>query len=76
MDFALGSAAGTENVLDGANGVANQGTQWWQNGAYLLMVLHYLLLMDLANNTAVAAEKSNLYFGTGLYYLTTTKLSY
>ena len=63
----LQNAAGTENVSSiGANGVSNQGTMWWQNGALSIDGVKLFVANGLADNTAVAAEKSNLFFGTGL----------
>jgi len=50
----------------GANGVNAQGTQWWNNGALSFDGVKLFVANGLANNTAMAAEKSNLFFGTGL----------
>ena len=50
----------------GANGTNNQGTQWWNNGALSFDGVKLFVANGLADNTAVAAEKSNLFFGTGL----------
>jgi hypothetical protein len=63
----LENAAGSENVSSiGANGVANQGTMWWQNGALSFDGVRLFVANGLVDNHAVAAEKSNLFFGTGL----------
>jgi len=63
----LENAAGSENVSSiGANGVANQGTMWWQNGALSFDGVKLFVANGLVDNHAVAAEKSNLFFGTGL----------
>jgi len=63
----LQNAAGTENVSDiGANGVSGQGTMWWQNGALSFDGVKLFVANGLGDNKAVAAEKSNLFFGTGL----------
>ena len=63
----LENAAGTENVSSiGANGVSNQGTMWWQNGALSFDGVKLFVANGLPDNHAVAAEKSNLFFGTGL----------
>ena len=63
----LQNAAGTENVSDiGANGVSGQGTMWWQNGALSFDGVKLFVANGLADNRAVAAQKSNLFFGTGL----------
>ena len=51
----------------GANGVDNKGTLWYGMGQDLAFDGVKLFVANgLANNTAIAAEKSNLYFGTGL----------
>ena len=63
----LQNAAGTENVSDiGANGVGSQGTMWWQNGALSFDGVKLFVANGLGDNKAVAAQKSNLFFGTGL----------
>ena len=50
----------------GAAGTNNQGTQWWNNGSLSFDGVKLFVANGLADNTAVAAEKSNLFFGTGL----------
>ena len=50
----------------GANGVNNQGTQWWNNGALTFDGVKLFVAQGLNDDTAMAAQKSNLYFGTGL----------
>ena len=50
----------------GANGINSQGTQWWNNGALSFDGVKLFVANGLADNTAMAAEKSNLFFGTGL----------
>lgn len=50
----------------GANGVNNQGTQWWNNGALTFDGVKLFVAQGMADDTAMAAQKSNLYFGTGL----------
>ena len=50
----------------GANGVNAAGTQWWNNGSLSFDGVKIFVANGLADNTAVAAEKSNLFFGTGL----------
>jgi hypothetical protein len=51
----------------GANGVDNKGTLWYGMGQNLAFDGVKLFVANgLADNTAVAAEKSNLFFGTGL----------
>ena len=50
----------------GANGTNAQGTQWWNNGSLSFDGVTIFVANGLADNYIVAAEKSNLYFGTGL----------
>ena len=50
----------------GAAGTDSKGTQWFNNGALSFDGVKIFVANGLANNTAVAAEKSNLFFGTGL----------
>ena len=51
----------------GANGVDNKGTLWYGMGQDLAFDGVKLFVANgLADNTAMAAQKSNLYFGTGL----------
>lgn len=50
----------------GANGTNNMGTQWWNNGALSFDGVKIFVANGLAANTAIVAEKSNLFFGTGL----------
>ena len=50
----------------GANGVNAQGTQWWNNGALSFDGVKLFVANGLADNTAMAAQKSNLFFATGL----------
>ena len=50
----------------GANGVNAEGTQWWNNGALSFDGVKIFVANGLADNFMVAAEKSNLFFGTGL----------
>jgi len=50
----------------GAAGVDNKGTMWWQGGGLSFDGVKLFVANGLADNTAMAAEKSNLYFGTGL----------
>ena len=65
---ALTNVAGTENVGSvGANGIDNRGTLWFGGNENLSIDgVKIFVANGLPNNTAVAAEKSNLYFGTGL----------
>jgi hypothetical protein len=50
----------------GANGTNNLGTQWWNNGSLSFDGVKIFVANGLADNRMVAAQKSNLYFGTGL----------
>jgi hypothetical protein len=59
----------------GANGTNSMGTQWWNNGSLTFDGVKIFVCNGMAANTAIAAEKSNLYFGTGLLNdLNTVKL--
>lgn len=63
----LENAAGTDNVSSiGANGVSGNGTMWYTGGGLSFDGVKLFVANGLADNTAIAAEKSNLYFGTGL----------
>ena len=50
----------------GANGVNAEGTQWWNNGALSFDGVKIFVANGLADNFMMAAQKSNLFFGTGL----------
>ena len=50
----------------GANGTNAQGTQWWNNGALTFDGVKIFVANGLSDNYIMAAEKSNLFFGTGL----------
>jgi len=50
----------------GAAGTNAMGTQWWNNGSLSFDGVKLFVANGLADNVAMAAEKSNLYFGTGL----------
>jgi hypothetical protein len=50
----------------GSNGTNAQGTQWYNNGDLSFDGIKIFVADGLANNTAIAAQKSNLYFGTSL----------
>ena len=53
----------------GAAGTDNKGTQWYNGGAGLQFDgIQIALATGLSDNDAVAAQKSNLFFGTGLMY--------
>ena len=50
----------------GANGVANMGTQWWNNGSLTVNGVKIFVSPGLSDDKMYAAQRSNLYFGTGL----------
>lgn len=50
----------------GANGTNAMGTQWFNNGSLSFDGVKVFVAEGLANNFMMAAQKSNLYFGTGL----------
>ena len=50
----------------GANGTNAMGTQWWNNGSLSFDGVNLFVANGLAADKAIAAQKSNLYFGTGL----------
>jgi hypothetical protein len=50
----------------GANGVANMGTQWWNNGSLTVNGVKIFVCPGMSDNKMYAAQRSNLYFGTGL----------
>ena len=50
----------------GANGVNNGGTTWYNGGDLAFDGVKLFVCSGLADNDMVAAQKSNLFFGTGL----------
>ena len=50
----------------GANGVNNMGTQWWNNGSLTINGVKIFVSPGMSANKMYAAQRSNLYFGTGL----------
>jgi hypothetical protein len=50
----------------GSNGTNAQGTQWFNNGSLSFDGVKIFVANGLANDYMMAAQKSNLYFGTGL----------
>jgi hypothetical protein len=50
----------------GANGTNAMGTQWWNNGSLSFDGVKIFVANGMANDYMMAAQKSNLYFGTGL----------
>lgn len=56
----------------GANGVNNMGTQWWNNGSLTVNGVKIFVCPGMSANKMYAAQRSNLYFGTGLLNDTNT----
>mgnify|MGYP000364330030 CR=1 FL=1 len=50
----------------GANGTNAMGTQWYNNGSLSFDGIKIFVAQGLAANTAIAAQKSNLFFGLSL----------
>ena len=50
----------------GANGTNAQGTQWYNNGALTFDGVKIFVANGLDDNYMMAAQQSNLFFGTGL----------
>ena len=50
----------------GANGTNAQGTQWFNNGSLSFDGVKIFVANGMTNDWMMAAQKSNLYFGTGL----------
>ena len=50
----------------GAAGTNAQGTKWFNNGSLTFDGISLFMANGLGANQAIAAEKSNIYFGTGL----------
>jgi hypothetical protein len=50
----------------GGNGLNSQGTTWYNGGDLAFDGVKIFVASGLANNTMAAAQKSNLFFGTGL----------
>jgi hypothetical protein len=50
----------------GANGVNNAGTTWYNGGDLAFDGVKLFVCSGMPNNDMVAAQKSNLFFGTGL----------
>ena len=65
---------GFGSFLNGENnsGIGAQGTMWYNGGAGLSFDgVSIVVANGLADNTMVAAQKSNLFFGTGYSTITT-----
>jgi hypothetical protein len=66
---ALQNVAASENVGIagvGANGIGANGTMWYNGGGLTFDGVKIFVANGLPDNVIVAAEKSNLFFGTGL----------
>ena len=50
----------------GANGVNNAGTTWFNGGDLAFDGVKLFVCSGLSDNTMIAAQKGNLFFGTGL----------
>ena len=50
----------------GANGTNSMGTQWWNNGSLSFDGVKIFVANGMADDYVMAAQKSTLYFGTGL----------
>ena len=50
----------------GANGVDNKGTMWYGNGDLFFDGIKVVMCNGLPSNKMVAAQASNMFFGTGL----------
>ena len=50
----------------GGSGTDGKGTQWYNGGGLMFDGIKIVVANGLADNTMIAAEKSNLYFGCGL----------
>ena len=50
----------------GANGTNAQGTQWWNNGSLTVNGVKIFVCPGMSNNKMYVAQRSNLYFGTGI----------
>lgn len=60
------AAQGNTNFYNSNNGVDNKGTMWWANGNLSFDGVSIFVCNGMSDDVMVAAEKSNLYFGTGL----------
>jgi len=50
----------------GGNGTNAQGTQWWNNGSLTVNGVKIFVCPGMGINKMYAAQRSNLYFGTGI----------
>jgi len=59
-------ALGGFTATIGAAGSDNRGTQWYDNGSLSFGGIPIFVARGMSDNTMIAAETSNLFFGTGL----------
>ena len=50
----------------GAAGTNSQGTQWWNNGSLSVNGVKIFVCPGMSSDVMYAAQRSNLYFGTGI----------
>ena len=50
----------------GGSGTNAQGTQWWNNGSLTVNGVKIFVCPGISDNKMYAAQRSNLYFGTGI----------
>ena len=65
----MGPIDGSQNVrlvMRFTAGVNAQGTQWWNNGALSYDGVKVVIGAGLPDDSMMAAQKSNMFFGTGL----------
>jgi hypothetical protein len=64
---ALQESSANVSITDvGANGIGANGPQWYNGGGLTFEGIRIFVANGLPNNKMVAAQKSNLFFGTGL----------
>ena len=59
-------ALGGFTATIGAAGSDSKGTQWYNNGSLTFGGIPIFVARGMSDNTMIAAETSNLFFGTGL----------
>ena len=64
--FYIQALGGYQSSGLGAAGIDNKGTMWYNNGTLSFGGVKIFVCPGLPANRIVAAEKSNLFFGTGL----------
>lgn len=66
QDVALKYVQALGGSSSGSTGFMNKGTMWYGNEALTYSGTKIFVANGLPNNTIIAAQKSNLFFGTGL----------